>query len=157
MPNHNKPSVGVVVEEDEQQSKLVTKFMFTPQIYTTMLQHCIGQKPLEACGLLSGHDNTIATNIWPMTNMLFSPNSFQMDEHQVDQVFMQIEQKGEKLVGIYHSHPTSIAYPSPSDVIYANYPETVYIIVSLLGISPDVGCFRIQNKQVTPVMHSIQT
>ncbi len=148
----NNLNVRDVVEDVEQSRE----FAFLPHIYTTMVQHCIGQKPIEACGLLSGKD-AVANTLWPMTNILFSPNSFEMDNHQIAQVFRQIQNKGERLVGIYHSHPTSPAYPSLIDIIHANYPEVIYVIVSLSNIKPDVGCFKIKNRQVTPVKYMIQS
>lgn len=137
---------------DVEQNK---EFTFLPHIYTTMVQHCTGQKPLEACGLLSGKDATAST-LWPMTNILYSPNSFEMDIKQIAQVFRQIQNKGEHLVGIYHSHPTAPAYPSPLDVLYANYPEVVYVIVSFIHIKADVGCFKIMNRKIKPVRYIVE-
>lgn len=50
---------------------------------------------------------------------------------------------GEELVGIYHSHPASIPYPSPTDRLEAFYPDAVYVLVSLRTGDPELRAFRI--------------
>lgn len=115
----------------------------------------MSQKPLEACGLLSGINGVAHTNL-PMTNVLYSPNAFQMDLQQIEFVFEQIKERKEKLVGIYHSHPTTAAYPSSYDIAYSNYPDVAYIIVSLIHPMPVVGCFYIQDQKVTTIPYKIQ-
>ncbi|WP_281285999.1 M67 family metallopeptidase [Aneurinibacillus danicus] len=120
----------------------------TEQVRRKMLHHCIVQLPYEACGLLSGKDWR-ATTLWTMDNVEKSPISFAMDTKQIEAVFGEMKKKGEELIGIYHSHPTAPPYPSHLDIAYAAYPDAAYIIVSLSGKSPEIGCFRIQNRQVT--------
>ncbi|MCH5586691.1 M67 family metallopeptidase [Shimazuella sp. AN120528] len=136
----------------EQQTNLC--FTFLPHVFSSMISHCMEQNPFEACGLLSGN-NHIASTFWPMKNILRSPNAFQMDMDQIEITFKQMKEKGEQLVGIYHSHPTAAPYPSPEDVIHANYPEAVYVIVSLSQIKPEVACFRIQKGLVTQVQYTL--
>jgi proteasome lid subunit RPN8/RPN11 len=137
----------------EQQNSSDELFTFHQNVYTAMIQHCITQKPLEACGLLSGKEN-IACSHWPMINIIQSPDEFQMDTKQIEWTFQQMETKGEKLVGIYHSHPTTAPFPSPYDVIHAHYPEATYVIVSLSQIKPEVACFHIDQGMVTPVLYT---
>jgi proteasome lid subunit RPN8/RPN11 len=65
-------------------------------------------------------------------------------------VFVEIEESGLELVGIYHSHPQSPAYPSPRDVDMAYYPEAAYLIVSLGEMeAPIMRAFRIEDEQIT--------
>jgi len=60
-----------------------------------------------------------------------------------------IENAGEGLVGIYHSHTGSAAYPSQTDVNLAAYPDAVYVIVSLEDPqNPDVRGFWIRDGQI---------
>lgn len=134
----------------ELQTNQFEGIIFLPHVYQDMITRCLIQKPIEACGLLSGTKNMAITH-WPMINVLQSPNHFQMDEKQIEDVFSQIQEKGERLVGIYHSHPTSIAYPSGGDIIHASYPEAIYVIVSLLKMTPEVSCFHISKGLVTSI------
>lgn len=130
-------------------------FIFLQDVYNSMTCHCLEENPLEACGLLSGK-NRMAYTWWPMVNVLKSRNEFAMDTRQIEDTFRKMEDKGEQLVGIYHSHPNSPPFPSPDDIAYAHYPEAVYIIVSLYRTHPEVHCFRICNRQSFPVHHGIQ-
>jgi len=115
-----------------------------------MLLHCLQERPSEACGLLSGKQGRIET-IWKMANVMRSPVSFRMDVREIENVFRAIEKKGEQLTGIYHSHPTAPAVPSPEDIVFAQYPEAAYIIVSLQDGSPSWSCYRINGQHATPI------
>lgn len=57
-----------------------------------------------------------------------------------------IDENGDELVGVLHSHPTSQAYPSATDVHDASAydPAHVYVqlIVSLQGFAPTLRAFR---------------
>jgi proteasome lid subunit RPN8/RPN11 len=48
-----------------------------------------------------------------------------------------------ELVGIYHSHPVSQPYPSPTDRAEAHYPNAVYVLVSLRTGEPEIRAFII--------------
>jgi proteasome lid subunit RPN8/RPN11 len=63
-----------------------------------------------------------------------------------------MDQRGEELIAIYHSHPASQAYPSPTDRSEAHYPEAIYILVSLRSSSPEVRAFRIREDAVREVV-----
>ena len=54
----------------------------------------------------------------------------------------EIDDEGLDLVGIYHSHVSSPAYPSRTDAEQAFWPEAIYVIVSLAGAGADVRGFR---------------
>ncbi len=52
-------------------------------------------------------------------------------------------QLGEPLA-IYHSHPASQPYPSPTDRAEAQWPFSYYVLVSLRSAEPELRAFRIQ-------------
>ena len=54
-----------------------------------------------------------------------------------------MDEKGEELAAIYHSHPASQAYPSPTDRAEAHYPDAVYVLVSLRTAEPEIEAWRI--------------
>ncbi len=54
------------------------------------------------------------------------------------------------MLAIYHSHTHTEAYPSPTDVSLAAWPEAYYLIVSLADeANPVLRAFRIQDGQVS--------
>ena len=55
----------------------------------------------------------------------------------------EIDDAGLDLVGIYHSHVSSPAYPSRTDAEQAFWPDAVYVIVSLAGGGAEVRGYRI--------------
>jgi proteasome lid subunit RPN8/RPN11 len=66
-----------------------------------------------------------------------------IDPRQQLQAFRSIDAAGEELVGIYHSHPVSQPYPSPTDRAEAHYPDAFYVLVSLRTGEPEMRAFRI--------------
>ena len=57
--------------------------------------------------------------------------------------FRDMDASGEELAAIYHSHPASQPYPSPTDRSEAQYPDAVYVLVSLRTAQPEVEAWRI--------------
>jgi len=61
-----------------------------------------------------------------------------------------IRETNQTLFGIYHSHPSSPAEPSKTDLENAAYAEANYFIISLNTIGVlEIRAFRIQHKQFT--------
>ena len=53
------------------------------------------------------------------------------------------------MVGIYHSHSQTEAYPSAHDVELAYYPEVFYVIVSIKDRdNPSIRSFKIVEGKV---------
>lgn len=113
----------------------------------TVVDHARAEEPSEACGLLGGREGRVEV-VYPLPNAERSPVRYLAEpEAQVD-AMMEIESKGLEVVGIYHSHPESGAYPSPTDMAMAAYPDAVYVIVSLAeGPDPVLRGFRIQDGE----------
>ena len=72
----------------------------------------------------------------PMTRYLIDPR-------EQLRAFREMDDRGEDLVAIYHSHPASQAYPSPTDRAEAHYPDAFYVLVSLRTSDPELRAFRI--------------
>ncbi|MCL6450897.1 MAG: M67 family metallopeptidase [Acetobacteraceae bacterium] len=113
-----------------------------------ILNHGRRGAPREVCGLLSGRDGWV-TRVYPLRNLEKDPNRFFASPTGQYRAFQDIEQRGETLVGIYHSHPGGEAVPSPRDVEMAYYPDIAYLILAL-GREPTVRAFRIREGKVWP-------
>lgn len=115
-----------------------------------MLDGITSLTPEEACGLLAGKGNLI-TQVFPVENILHSPTRYRMEPQQQLLTFQHIESLELELIAIYHSHPAGPAYPSPTDISEAYYPELAYIIISK---SPDgfvAKGFFIQKQKVSEI------
>ena len=113
------------------------------------IAHCRSRYPKEACGLFGGKESRVEA-VYLMRNAEDSPISYSMDPREQLQVEKQMRQKGQKLIGIFHSHTASAAYPSSVDVNLALSPDISYVLVSLKDQkNPDFRSFRIDGKAIT--------
>ncbi len=94
-----------------------------------IFSHCSTALPNEACGILAGHAGNVE-RVYCMTNAESSPNFYRMDSAEQFKALREIYRTGLDLIGIYHSHTDSRAYPSPVDIELAYYPEAVYMIIA---------------------------
>jgi len=118
-----------------------------------LLTHAQAEVPNEACGLLVGTDDGHVLHILPAINVADNPKvEYLMEPHDQLRHFQAMEEEGLELLGIYHSHPSSPAYPSPTDLSMAYYPEAVYVIASLAQReNPVLRAFRILDGQISEV------
>ena len=108
-----------------------------------IILHCQEESPNEACGILAGKARNVS-KVYRMTNADKSAETYLMDPKEQLRTMKEIRNAGLEMVGIYHSHPHSKAYPSAHDVELALYPEASYVIVSLEDKdNPSIRSFRI--------------
>ncbi len=100
----------------------------TKEQYQKMIAHVDSHTPLEACGLLAGHDSKVET-VFEVTNQAQSPVRFVMDPIEQLNAFEWIDSNGMELLGIFHSHPTGPEIVSPTDVAESAY-AVVYVILA---------------------------
>lgn len=119
-------------------------------IFDEMIAHCKKGCPCEACGILAGEGNMVS-KIYAMTNTEKSPVSYLLDSKEQFNVMKDMRENNISMVAIFHSHPSSAAYPSPTDVNLAFYEDTVYVIVSLIESTPVVKGFSIKEGKIEEV------
>ena len=113
-----------------------------------MVAHALEDDPNECCGILAGKDGAIM-NLYRMINIEASPYRYRMNPKELLEVYSQIDDRGWEIVAIYHSHTHSEAYPSATDVRLATWPESRYILVSLLDKeNPPIRAFYIEDGTV---------
>jgi proteasome lid subunit RPN8/RPN11 len=111
-----------------------------------IMSHSRAELPNECCGLLVGRDR-IERSV-PMRSDPPAPDAYCMDPEQQVTVFTDIEARGERLLGIYHSHPAGPARPSGIDLQLAFHPEALYVIISLADAQhPEIGVYRLEYGQ----------
>jgi proteasome lid subunit RPN8/RPN11 len=117
-----------------------------------MVAHAREDLPNECCGMIGGRDGE-ATSVVRVENAAASPLRYEMDPQGQFDALKEIEGAGDELLGIYHSHTRSAAYPSQTDVNQAvAWPEQVYVIVSLADEdAPDVQAFLLEDLKIADV------
>ncbi len=117
-----------------------------------MVAHARDDLPNECCGMVGGRAGE-ATEVIRVTNSAASPLRYEMDPQGQYNALKSIEDGGNELLAIYHSHTKSAAYPSQTDVNQAvAWPEQVYVIVSLADEeAPDVKAYLLKDLKIADV------
>lgn len=97
-----------------------------------LLEHARAELPNEACGLLAGTlSDGHAITYHPARNADASPLRYTVDPDDLVRITFAIEDAGQDLVAIFHSHTHTPAVPSPTDRRAARYPDAFYLLASL--------------------------
>ena len=118
-----------------------------------IVAHARRELPNEACGLLIGEPDGSAggdvESIHPCRNTEASPMKYTLDSQDVGKANWDAISRGLELVGVYHSHTHTEAYPSWTDVQQAADPTWHYLLVSLKDEEPVMRSFRIVDGEIT--------
>jgi proteasome lid subunit RPN8/RPN11 len=87
------------------------------------------------CGVIAGTANPAeggaATRWYPARNELASPVLYSIHPDDKLRIFLEIDDADEAFWAIVHSHVRSPAVPSRTDIGLAQWPDSLYILVSL--------------------------
>ena len=125
------------------------------RIYEELLEHARSEVPNECCGLLGG-DQEEARTLYRAINSEASPLRYNLDPQDQFRIMSEMEERGQELSAIYHSHTASPAYPSQTDINLAAYPGVTYLIVSLADGDRPLRGFEIEDGEVTEVDLTIE-
>ena len=121
------------------------------RIPRSMLDRIVAQArdeaPNECCGMIAARDGTAVT-LHPARNAAASPLRYEIDGMEQYRIQSAIEDAGDDLGAIYHSHTRSAPLPSQTDINLAFYPDALYIIVGVAGEEADVRAWRIADGSV---------
>ncbi|MBW3590080.1 MAG: M67 family metallopeptidase [Actinobacteria bacterium] len=122
------------------------KLTIPKNIYEQMIDHCRAGLPNEACGFLAGRAGAVERFI-PLENAAASPVYYRPDDKQMIAAMREIDDGDLELSAIFHSHVASAPRPSVTDIREAHYPDSVYLIVSLVDLSnPEARGWLIQKE-----------
>ena len=99
--------------------------------YDAIVAHARRDHPDEACGVVAGPAGSDRPErLVAMTNAERSPTFYRFDAGEQLRVWREMDDRDEEPVVIYHSHTATEAYPSRTDISYANEPGAHYVLVS---------------------------
>lgn len=139
-------------------------------IYEQLLEHAREEAPNECCGLIGAVDGEART-LYRARNAEASPLRYNLDPQDQFRIMGEIEERGEELAAIYHSHTGSPAYPSQTDINLALmdrredgelvgkeplFPGVVYLIASLAEGEEPLRGYEIDQNGVTEVELSVE-
>jgi proteasome lid subunit RPN8/RPN11 len=120
-----------------------------------MIAHARRDHPDEACGVIVGPEGSDdPVRLVEMINADRSPTFFRFDPAEQLRLYRAMEDAGEEIVVVYHSHTATEAYPSRADISLASEPQAHYVLVSTAetadGDGPvSIRSFRILDGQVS--------
>jgi proteasome lid subunit RPN8/RPN11 len=118
-------------------------------LYMEMVAHCLTGFPDEACGLLVGrYGGQDVTRLFPTANAAASAMVYEIDPRELLQVDRAARELGADIMGVFHSHTHTDAYPSPTDVAQATDPGWHYVLVSLRESHPVVRSYLIEDGRI---------
>lgn len=123
-------------------------------LYDEMVSQALAEAPNECCGMVASVDGE-AVRVFAAVNAAASPLRYEIDGAEQYRIQSQIEEQGWDLGAIYHSHTRSAPYPSQTDINLAFYPDSVYLIIGVVGPQPEVRAFRIVERTVEEVALSV--
>ncbi len=118
-------------------------FTLPATFHHQMRAHAQTCLPEEACGLIAGQ-NSVGVLCLPITNLLHSTTTYQMDPLEMLAAFNRFEAENLELLAIFHSHPAGPQSPSPTDVAMFAYPGVYTLILSPEGSDWRVHAFLIE-------------
>jgi [CysO sulfur-carrier protein]-S-L-cysteine hydrolase len=124
-----------------------------------LVAHCIAALPHEGCGLLVGDPDTATVAVAVGTdNAAHSALVYEIDPREQLAIDRDAGARGLEVIGAFHSHTHTEAWPSPTDVAAAVDPSWHWVIVSLRAADPVVRSFRICDAtiQEEPVQVAVE-
>lgn len=123
----------------------------TEGLFADILAHALDGLPAEACGLLAASPDNPGDvlGFYPCANSARSARVYEVDSRDLGRANWDALQRGLEIVGVYHSHTHTDAYPSPTDADQASDPSWHYVIVSLRHPEPVMRSYRIVDGEVT--------
>ncbi len=127
----------------------------TEDIRDAIVAHARRDHPDEACGVVAGPEGSDRpTRFIPMLNAARSPTFYEFDSKDLLKLYLELDDRGEVPVVVYHSHTATEAYPSRTDIGLASEPHAHYVLVSTRESGNDDGptefrSYRIVDGEVT--------
>jgi len=114
----------------QSQVEMTMNVQLPRKIHDAIIEHAREGKPEEICGVIRGRGLTAYALIRGQNVATERIDNYAVDEKTLLLQF-KFEEQGDEMMGVYHSHPVSVAYPSATDAWNAYYPDSIYFICSL--------------------------
>ncbi len=100
-----------------------------PEVLAAIRAHADAASPLECCGVLGGVGDRVSVAI-PVENELASAVVFRTEPRSMLAADRALRVAGLGIVAVYHSHPTSPAVPSATDLRENPFGKSVLCVIA---------------------------
>ena len=108
-----------------------------------LAEYSENQKPNESCAILFGKESLVS-EVFLTKNIEESPVNFTISNEQLIEGYKIAEEKNVDVIGIFHSHPNSDAYPSNTDKKFMQSNPVTWIIYS--GTNKDFRAYLLESE-----------
>ena len=115
----------------------------------SMVATCIRALPDEGCGLLLGTSEGVVLDVVASDNVAASAKVYEIDPKVLLRTYRRADDEGLEVIGVFHSHTHSPAYPSPTDIAQAPDPGWHYVLISLAQVPADVRSYAVRSGEVS--------
>lgn len=122
------------------------KIIITEAQKKILINHSNNEKPNESCAILFGSvKEQVASvkEVFLAKNIEESPVNFTISNEQLIEIYKTAEDRKTDVVGIFHSHPNSEAYPSSTDKKFMQSNPVVWVIYS--GVSENFRAYMLES------------
>jgi proteasome lid subunit RPN8/RPN11 len=122
-------------------------FIITERQYNIIMQQAQACYPQESGGFLGGRENTIL-GVLPVPNkhLYNRTETFALSDDDIDTAYRFLVKHKLEYLGVYHSHPKGIPYPSDQDL--AHHQKYLFIVGLQDRYNPDLYAWRVENGKV---------
>jgi proteasome lid subunit RPN8/RPN11 len=121
----------------------------TAQQRDAIVATCIRALPNEGCGLLLGSPEGVVASVVASANVADSAKVYEIDSRVLLQAYRRADNEDLSVLGVFHSHTHSEAYPSPTDINQAPDPLWHYVVVSLRDVRAEIRSYQIVDATVS--------
>jgi proteasome lid subunit RPN8/RPN11 len=107
-----------------------------------LTEHAENEKPNESCAILFGKDNLVS-EVFLTKNIEESSVNFTISNEQLIEGYKIAEEKRVEVIGVFHSHPNSDAYPSNTDKKFMQSNPVAWVIYS--GINKNFKAYFLES------------
>ncbi len=125
-------------------------FIITEHQYKIIMEQAQQAYPEETGGILGGKAGEILA-VFPIFNKNFDGDrkkEFGLTGEDLQRAHDFFKKHGLAYLGVYHTHPQGIAYPSDQDL--RNSQKHLFIISLKDRYNPELRAYTIENRQVIP-------
>jgi [CysO sulfur-carrier protein]-S-L-cysteine hydrolase len=113
-----------------------------------MVATCVRALPDEGCGLLLGTPDGVVVDVLASANVAQSAKLYEIESRVLLAAFRRADDEGLVVMGVFHSHTHSEAFPSPTDVVQAPDPLWHYVLISLRDVPVVMRSFSIRDEAI---------
>lgn len=131
-------------------------FFITRPALQEIERRAIAGFPHEICGFLGGEVVGQGRETRPARNVATDPRvEYNIAPEETLAALLDLERRGLKLTGVYHSHPRYPARPSGTDLALADLPGAVYLITSVMqepggSLRCETRAWQLQRRRAIP-------